>query len=306
MSQFQRFAALVAIVCSGFSAISRASAQTRGSAAIAAQQQGFASGKVFAVASIRPEDPGNGLPSISGMQFSDNGFEARGVTIAALVANAYDLPATRIFGFPKWASAAHFTIHARISPDTQADLEKAGDDQRRAVHLQLLRSLLAERFHLALRVESRTTSVLLLSVAPGGPKIKRSEATSTFAATQLHRPGGSVEPHMTLSSLRGGEVGGQGIGIQDLAAALSRQLGREVRDDTGLNGAYDFDLKWTPEAVVSQNGPPSLGLGDQLPVGEPDLSLSTALTEQLGLRIKSQKVSSPVLVVDHVEEPSEN
>ena len=132
----------------------------------------------------RIEDPAR-LMSISRMQFTDDGFEAQGVTLVALVSNAYDLPATRILGFPRWANGAHLTIHARTGPDTQAELQMANGSQRRAVQLQLSRSLLAERFRLALHVESRITSVLVLTVVPGGPKLKMSGADSTFAARQL-------------------------------------------------------------------------------------------------------------------------
>jgi uncharacterized protein (TIGR03435 family) len=95
------------------------------------------------------------------------------------------------------------------------------------------------------------------------------------------------------------------------ADVLSRQreIGRLVVDKTGLKGNYDFTLKWTPEEGQGQmsglpgGGPPR----DAAP--PPDATgptIFTALQEQLGLKLESQKGPVDTLAIDHVEKPSEN
>ena len=70
--------------------------------------------------------------------------------------------------------------------------------------------------------------------------------------------------------------------MADLAAALSEELDRPVIDKTGFTGAIDVQLKWTPESIF------------------------TAVQEQLGLRLESQKGPVEMLIVEHIEKPTEN
>jgi uncharacterized protein (TIGR03435 family) len=99
---------------------------------------------------------------------------------------------------------------------------------------------------------------------------------------------------------------------------LSQQLGRTVLDKTRLKGNYDFTLKWTPEQGEGMmmggpvGGPPPGGPGGGPPSnGEPapdasGPSIFTALQEQLGLKLEAIKAPAEVLVIGHVERPSEN
>jgi uncharacterized protein (TIGR03435 family) len=82
-----------------------------------------------------------------------------------------------------------------------------------------------------------------------------------------------------------------------LASALSQQgLGRVVLDNTGLTDRYDFKLTWASESVAADtNSPDTSGP-----------SIFTAVSEQLGLSLVPQKGSVPVLVIEHIEEPSPN
>ena len=107
-----------------------------------------------------------------------------------------------------------------------------------------------------------------------------------------------------------GQIDAQEVPLQFLAESLSRQLGRTVVDKTGLTGAYDFTLTWTPDESQRQmfKGPPDgKEAGDGAP--PPDASgptIFTAIQEQLGLKLESQKGPVEILVIDHVERPSEN
>jgi len=86
-------------------------------------------------------------------------------------------------------------------------------------------------------------------------------------------------------------------------------LGRTVIDKTGLTGKYDFELKWTPDPgqpTAQPFGPPPPGVELPPPPDPNGPSIFTALQEQLGLRLESQKAPVETLVIDRVERPSEN
>jgi uncharacterized protein (TIGR03435 family) len=108
----------------------------------------------------------------------------------------------------------------------------------------------------------------------------------------------------------GGPVTGQGISIENLTRLLSQQLGRTIVDQTGLTGNYDFTLQWTPDERAGPMPDASQGGGarseDATPPDSSRPSIFTAIQEQLGLKLESRKVPVEMLVIDHVEPPSEN
>jgi uncharacterized protein (TIGR03435 family) len=88
--------------------------------------------------------------------------------------------------------------------------------------------------------------------------------------------------------------------IDQLASSLARQVGRRVENRTGLSGNYDFDLEWTPEAAKTPLSSP----GANQPSLDDNLSVYTALREQLGLELKPTTGSIDVIVIDSVNLPS--
>jgi uncharacterized protein (TIGR03435 family) len=105
-----------------------------------------------------------------------------------------------------------------------------------------------------------------------------------------------------------GELEGTGIQLQFLAQSLSSQLRRPVLDKTGLTGNYDFKLTWTPEAGQGLGAGGGLPAGvDALPAPDPNgPTIFTAVQEQLGLRLESQKGPVDMIVIDRAEKPTEN
>lgn len=97
--------------------------------------------------------------------------------------------------------------------------------------------------------------------------------------------------------------------MASLSQLLSQQIGATVVDKTGLTGKYDFTLSFTPDNFMINGHPPGGGTGpdsgaqSQEPVGP---SLFTAVQEQLGLKLVAEKQSVDVVVIDHIEQPSEN
>jgi uncharacterized protein (TIGR03435 family) len=139
--------------------------------------------------------------------------------------------------------------------------------------LAMTRGLLADRFSLKVHRESKEMSVLALTLAQGGPK--------------LHPSVGVSGPEV-----RGGRghLIARNVSMGLLAAQLAgRVLDRPVLDRTGVAGEFDVNLEWTPDE--------NQDLGP---------SVFTALQEQLGLKLESQRGVVDVLVIDHVERPSAN
>jgi uncharacterized protein (TIGR03435 family) len=106
-----------------------------------------------------------------------------------------------------------------------------------------------------------------------------------------------------------GHVESTGTTTAMLVHILSSQLGRTVEDKTGLTGSYDYTLQWTPDDA----GMPMSGAGGDGPPGKGDTSpdaggpsLFTALEEQLGLKLEATKSTVEVIVIDHIDLPSEN
>ncbi len=105
-----------------------------------------------------------------------------------------------------------------------------------------------------------------------------------------------------------GQLDGKKVPLAMLAHQLSQQLGRTVIDKTGLAGDYDIVLNWTPEPGQGgggpSGGPPPLDAIPAADAGGP--SIFTAVQEQLGLRLESERGPVPMIVIDQIEKPTEN
>ena len=137
----------------------------------------------------------------------------------------------------------------------------------------ILRGLLAERFKLALHRETRIIPALVLEVAKNGPKLEKAQAAGAITNTSSNKTGISIAA--------------QGADMDAFARILARNTDLPVVNQTGLEGIFNLNLQWTRD---STNGP----------------SLFTALQEQLGLRLRSQKAPVEIIVIDHAEKPSQN
>jgi uncharacterized protein (TIGR03435 family) len=233
----------------------------------------------FEVTSVKPNKSGVRRYDISP---KGNRFVATNVTLFALVEWAYHIEAFRIVGDPSWMTSDHFDIEAKAEGN-------ASMDQFR----WMLQTLLADRFDLKLHRETRELPRYGLVVAKGGPKLK---AGKCFGTPSPANPCGG-----TSGSTRGTLIG-RATSMEVLAQALSGILTRDVLDRTRLGGVYDFDLTWTPDELARQ-GP---GDADAPPLDVNGGSIFTALQEQLGLRIESEKGPVEVLVIDGAKKPTEN
>jgi uncharacterized protein (TIGR03435 family) len=248
----------------------------------------------FEVASVKPNKSGS-IQSNFGLQPGGR-FAAINVSVIGLIRIAYGtagpLGPSSFPDVPNWFYSDHYDI-----------LATAGANITQEQLLPLLRSLLADRFKLALHMEARTTRVYGLVVARRdnrlGPGLRRSNGEcdgpserGSDACRILNAPG----------LLRA-----RGIPLETLTRMLSGSLEdhRRVDDETGLTGTFDVDLRWTPDRApqLPLDAPPEIArAAATLDPNGP--SLFTAIQEQLGLKLESKNEQIDVIVIDHVEKPT--
>lgn len=261
----------------------------------------------FDVASVKPNKTGGMGVRI---MFQPGGrFTADNITLKFLVRLAYDVQDFQISGGPPWINSDRYDIDAKADGPPEGDIRSMTEEQRKADLARrrlMIQALLADRFKLTLHKESKDAPIYALVVAKNGPKIKELPPEEKPLPDPSDPP---EKPDMKRPGRGGmrmgrGELNGQGIKLSFLAEALSNQVGRTVIDKTGLKGDYSFELKWTPDESQSAafKGP-----GDAPPPADANgPSIFTAIQEQLGLKLDSQKGPVDLLVIDHAEKASEN
>jgi uncharacterized protein (TIGR03435 family) len=226
----------------------------------------------FEVASIRP----TGRPpesSTTGWTASHGNFSAKSAWVRGLIAFAHDVRAALVYGGPAWVDTDQYDVIAKAeSPDTSLDQLKA-----------MLRTLLEDRFKLVAHREKRELPIYTLTVAKDGPKIREAkDGEKTY-----------------ISAAGGRRLVCTRINMLGLVITLANTLGAPVHDETGLTGFYDFTLEWSdPLAQGSANN------AQQAAGSAP--GLFRAVQDQLGLKLTAKKGPADVLIVDHIERPSEN
>ena len=260
----------------------------------------------FEVASIKPNHSGDMRFFVT---WQPGRFKATGMTVKFLITSAYDVKDFQVSGGPGWINSDRYDIDAKEPDGIAQIMEKLSREERRQLAQSMLQGLLADRFQLKLTRGTKDLPAYALVVAKNGPKLQAVKVEDTPPAAPS---GAGGQPHGPMMRMRPGEFNGQGVELSFLASVLSQQLGRQVLDKTGLKGNYDLTLKWTPEQGEGMmpggpggpgGGPPPEGAP---PPDAPGPTIFTALQEQLGLKLEPTKAPAEVLVIDHVEKPSEN
>jgi uncharacterized protein (TIGR03435 family) len=259
---------LLPVACLLFFAAAPVYAQTR---PVAGDQR-----PAFDVVSIKPNNSATGVDRIrngSGTLLLEN------VSLRRIIGMAYGIPDSQFYllSGPDWLDSENFDIQARYAPDTPE-----------SATMLMLQRLLEERFRMLLHHEAREFFVLALVPGKTGKEGLRLHPAA--------EPGGPYKFRML-----DGHAAGSSISMPMLAGRLSRPdfgLGRTVVDLTGIAGTFDLTLDWKPENA--EDGNPN-------PVNHSDVSIFTAIEDQLGLKLEPRKVPLGVLVVDRVNKtPGEN
>ncbi|MGB7220700.1 MAG: TIGR03435 family protein [Vicinamibacterales bacterium] len=254
----------------------------------------------FEVATVKPNKDGSGLISVG---FEPGGrFRAVNTPLRLLVRLAYEVQDFQILGGPGWLSTDRFDIVAKadgVPPLPQIRL--------------MLRALLEDRFRLAVHTETREQPIYALVIARSDgrtrPELRPSGTECAPLTLWPGAPPPPPPPAGPAAAPRGsfrcpsmfvpGRTSARDVTMAQWATTLSQFVSRFVTDRTGLTGSFDFDLQWTPDQMPpGPPGPPPIDLNGP--------SLFTALQEQLGLKLDPQRGPAEVLVVDRVEQPSEN
>ena len=252
----------------------------------------------FDVASVRAASANGSessrFPLGPGDAFAPGGlFSATSQPLIVYLRFAYKLSQSDLLGLPAWIYSDRFDIEARAPGNPTKDQMRL-----------MMQSLLAERFKMRTHVEREMKpafNLVLLKAGKTGPQLRPHSEDDSCATEALPPiPCGTVGP--VPASLAGrGRLAGRRVTISRIAGILMNPftgVDRPVFDRTGLAGTFDFNLEWS---LVSELGP--------APAAQSEDAGSTflqALQEQLGLKLKSTKAPVDVLVIDHVEHPTEN
>jgi bla regulator protein blaR1 len=231
----------------------------------------------FDVISIRPQAPGD---TSFVVHMPRNGqFSARGAVATLVLMLAYDVQESQIIGGPNWFATEKWEIDAPRDDGITHSVEETR---------LMLQKMLENRFALRIHRETEQLPVYALTIAKGGPKFKPLEENG--------RTNGTVRVASKSISL-------ESVDLVRMAQVLATALGRPVIDRTGLTGRYNLNLQWD-DAPIPQGGVP--GLDVPAPPGDEYGSIFTAIQDQLGLRLESQRAPVDVIVIDRIERPSAN
>jgi uncharacterized protein (TIGR03435 family) len=222
----------------------------------------------FEAASVKLHTAASPSTGRVGIQETPGLIRIENLSLKSVIGTSYGVKDFQIEG-PGWLA------------DVSVDIDAKPPAGYRHAQLQpLLQNLLAERFKLAVHHESREVSGFALVVAKGGTKLREATKPRGYFTG---RPGLIEEARASTA---------------ELAAVLARFVGRPVVDETGLTGAYEVKVEWTPDPAAGD---------EQKEAPDPGPSLFSALNEQLGLRLQTRKVPADTVIVDHMEKaPTEN
>jgi uncharacterized protein (TIGR03435 family) len=250
-------------------------------AAVAAQQ--LAPEPAFEVATIKPSDPaarGRGFRRRPGGM-----LEAVNITLRNLITWAYNIQDHQLQGGPSWLDSDRYDVAAR--PESVAGAADPGPGMASTDLLKLrTQALLADRFKLTFHRETREMPIYALLVARNGPKLQRAAGEGPSI---MGEPGGLTCQKVSMKLFA--------------EMVLSRTMGRSVVDATGLDGEYDFKLKFSPDEQQPRTADPNT---PPVAADPASTALVVAVQEQLGLKLESRRGPVEVLIIDRAEKPSEN
>jgi uncharacterized protein (TIGR03435 family) len=212
-------------------------------------------------------------------------YELRSATMVDLIRTAYAVDAQNVLGGPSWLEYDRFDLVALVPPNTTPDAQKL-----------MLQTLLADRFKLAVRRDTKPAAGHVLVAGKGKHKLKEAADSTAAPGCQTQSvpppppsgvPGQFALPMTALVC--------HNVTMDTFAADLKRltngYVTNAVLDQTGLKGSWDFELRFTQRAL--------LGLAATMD-GAAATSLSDAIDKQLGLKLDERDIPTPVLVVDQV------
>jgi uncharacterized protein (TIGR03435 family) len=234
----------------------------------------------FEVATIKPSKPDEQRKAII---VQGRRMHIINQPLSRMISFAYGVQVNQLIGLPAWADTDKYDI------DAEPDGEGMPNDKQ---WKGMIQKLIVERYKFTFHRDKKELSVYALSVAKTGAKLTKNEGDPNGLPGLFFRG-------------RPGDLGVRNATMADFVGLLQGAvLDRPVVDQTGLSGRFDFTLNWTPDdsqfAGMGAKIPPPTDSANAPP------SLYTAIQEQIGLKLDATKAPADVIVIDHVEKPSEN
>jgi len=258
--------------------------------------------RTFEVVALKPskdDQPGARLRILPGGR-----VEFRNTPLSTIIFIAYQLQVfSQIDGLPDWTQAERYDIDAKAGVELPSSVWAADSP----LH-QMLQSMLADRSKLAARTERRRQPIYSLVKARSdgrlGPQLTLSSGDCVNTPAPPAGAGAQSNDQAPRCGLRAaiGYYAGRAVPLQRVADYIASALGRPVVDNTGVRGDVDFELRFRLEppsgAAAAAAAPPPSSDDPAVP------TLTTAVQEQLGLKVVSATAAVDVLVIEHVERPS--
>ena len=250
----------------------------------------------FEVASVKPSKSARlseGMTSQPGGRLT-----ATSVPVFMIIAAAYQVAvhSPRLSGGPDWIRLEGFDIAATAENSViTSDLPKAVQDARMR---SMLQSLLADRFKLVIRRETKEIPVYALVASKNGAKLQKANVEES-SCSQFPRIG--VAPCHRLGGGQARGINGQAVSLADLVTYVENWTDRPVIDKTGIDGLFDIKTEgWVPLRGRPEGGGEN---GEGVPDPRPSLFV---VFDRLGLKLETQKAPVEVFVIEHIERPTEN
>lgn len=238
-------------------------------------------GPKFLTAEIRASAP-NTIPEMRST-FSRGRSEIRNATMVDLIRTAWGVNAENVVGGPEWIGKSRFDVLATAPADSTPAMLKI-----------MLQGLLKDRFQLSAHGGSKDLPAYAITV---GKKLHLKEADGAGGSGCVEQsagtptPRGAPQPPVTFAC-RNMTMAAFAAALSGIREASGYLLNDPVLDRTGLTGAWNFDLTWSPRNIFLA-----------APPAEDALSLFDAFDKQLGLKLSLVRVPTPVVVIDKVKEP---
>ncbi|MGA7237713.1 MAG: TIGR03435 family protein [Bryobacteraceae bacterium] len=232
--------------------------------------------------------PHTAQPVVRGPFFGGNRYELHFANMLDLIRMAYDMDPERISGGPSWIEMDRYDVYAIVPPGSTA-----------ASRRLMLRAMLADRFKLTIRDDKKPLPAYVLTVGKHGG-LKEADGSGetgcNFSAgnNPPPNPGGPIQLPIFTYTCHNTTMATFASGLLAIPGAQGYLSNKPVTDQTGLKGAFDFALKFTPKVPAG-----FAVTGENLPF--PDA------LEKLGLKLETSTIPLPVIVVTNVnEKPTAN
>ena len=236
----------------------------------------------FELADVHVSPPST-LPALAAMSGGvprGGRYELRNASMLDLIRTAYGVEPENVVGGPTWLASDRFDVIAKVPAGVTQETARV-----------MLQALLAERFSVKVHNDSKPLPVFVLSAGKGRHKMKESNGSQSGCQGQQQQPPQpGVIPYAQVSchNLTSAQI------AENLRQMAGGYLDKPVIDQAKLEGAWDFDIKWTARAQLGAAGADGISIFD-------------AVDKQLGLKLELQQISMPVIVVDNVnQKPTDN